>query len=73
MDPYVLGGIIIAVICGIGTAIAFLVRLEMKVQNLEKQIEENPIFLAFKQIEKDTVIKIFSDYLKNTPLEKKDA
>lgn len=72
VDPYVLGGIIIAIIGGIGTAIAFWVRLEMKVKNLEKQIEENPFFLAFKQFERDTAIKIFDDYLKKT-LEKRDG
>jgi hypothetical protein len=61
---------IAAIIGGVGTAIAFWVRLEMKVKHLEKQIEENPIFVAFKQFERDAAIKIFDDYLKNK-LEKK--
>lgn len=70
VDPYVLGGIVVAIIGGVGTAIAFWVRLEMKVKHLEKQIDENPMFAALKQIERDAAIKIFSDYLKNTPLER---
>ena len=70
VDPYVLGGIVVTIIVGIGIAIAFLVRLEMKVKYLEKQINENPMFVALKQIEQDAAIKIFSNYLKNTPLEK---
>lgn len=67
VDPYTLVGIIIALVAGIASAVAYIVKLSLRV----KQLEDNPILLAFKQIEQNSAIDMFSDYLKKT-LEKKN-
>ena len=55
-----------------GIAIAFIVRLEMRVKQLEKEITNNPIFNILKHFETDFLIKEISSFLAKR-LEKKDG
>ncbi len=68
VEPYTLVGLIVALIAGIATAVAYIVKLSLRV----KHLEDNPILLAFRQIEQNSAIDMFSDYLKKT-LEKKNG
>ena len=68
VDPYQLLAVIVALLAVVGTAVAFMVKLSMRV----KHLEGNPLLLAFKQIEQNSAIDMFSDYLKRT-LEKKNG
>ncbi|GEM_PF-7002518 len=54
-------GIILAIVVPCVTAIVFIIRLEMRV----RQLENNPIITALKQFERDHVIRLLSDLIAN--------
>ncbi|MBI5146783.1 MAG: hypothetical protein HZA84_06135 [Thaumarchaeota archaeon] len=68
VDIATLVSVFLALIGGIVTAVVFLVKLSERV----KHLEGNPLLLAFKQIEQNSAIDMFSDYIKKT-LEKKNG
>lgn len=52
-----------AVALAVGAAVAFYVKLHMKVKHLEEKIEKNPVIAAFDEIEKRQAIGIIEELL----------
>ena len=72
VDPYALGGIILSLVTGIAIAVAFLVKLSMRVKKLEDEIDKNPILNAMKQFEEGYIIRMISNFISDR-LERKDG
>ncbi len=64
--------IILAIFVPLTTAIVFIVKLEMRVKYLEKELERNPILNVLKQFEEGVLIKIISEFV-SIRLEKKNG
>jgi len=56
-------GLILGLFIPLGIAIAFIVRLEMRVKHLENEIEQNPILNALKQFEQSYIVKMLNDFI----------
>ncbi len=79
VDFYQLAGIIIGVIVGVGTAVAFMVRANMRVnklegdlQRLERDFKNHPLLLAFSQMEHENLIATLNVILSNSRVERGD-
>lgn len=63
VDLYILIGILVAVVTAIGVAIAYVVKLSMRVKHLEDELKNNPVFVALKQFETSTIIQTISEVI----------
>ena len=63
IDVNVLIGTLAGIIGGIGFAIAYVAKLSMRVNHLEKEIETNPILNALKHFEKDFIIREINNFI----------
>ena len=63
IDLITLIATLVAVFGGVGIAIAYIVKLSMRVKHLEEELKNNPIFSALRQIEREQIISIINDII----------
>jgi hypothetical protein len=67
-------GTILAIITPIGIAIAFFVRLQMKVSSIEERFNTHPLILHYNQYQRDKgVIDYYNSELKRSRVESENA
>jgi hypothetical protein len=72
IDPNVLIGSFVGLIAVIGAAIAFIVKLSMRVNSLEKRLDDHPLLRAFRDMEHEQLVSTLSNILSNSHVERQN-
>ena len=70
IDPNTVIIVFIALITAIGGAIAYIVKLSMRVTQLEKDFQNHPLLKAFKDIEHEHLVTLLGNIISNSEVER---
>ena len=72
VDPNVLIGTFVGLMVVVGTVIAFLVKLSMRVNSLEQRLDDHPLLRAFREMEHEQLVSTLSNILSNSNVERQN-
>ena len=73
IDPNTVIIVFIVLITTIGGAITYIVKLSMRVGQLEKDLENNPLLKAFKDMEHENLVTLLSNMISNSSVERSNG
>jgi len=73
IDPNTVIIVFIALIVVIGGAIAYVVKLSIRVGQLEKDLKNHPLLKAFADIEHGNLVTLLSDIISKSGVEKRNG
>ncbi|KAG2479242.1 MAG: hypothetical protein NPMRTH1_50017 [Nitrosopumilales archaeon] len=70
IDPNTVIIVFIALITVVGGAIAYIVKLSMRVNQLEKDLKNHPLLKAFEDIEHENLVTLLGNIISNSGVER---
>ena len=72
IDPNTVIIVFIALITAIGVAIAYIVKLSTRVGQLEKDLKNHPLLMAFEDIEHERLVTLLGNIISNSGVERRN-
>ena len=72
IDPNTVIIVFIALITVVGGAIAYIVKLAARINQVEKDLANHPLLKAFRDMEHENLVTLLSNIISNSSVERKN-